>query len=88
MASAAAGKPNTVTGRNAMRYPIKTSAREECERLTKQFLEGGGLISHVKDGRITMTCSHCGRRQVFAARTVAVWGSPRCARCGARMRAG
>jgi hypothetical protein len=61
-----------------MRYPIKTSVREECERLTKQFLEGGGLISHVKDGRLTMTCEHCGRRQVFSARTVAVWGSPRC----------
>jgi hypothetical protein len=34
-----------------------------------------------------MACGHCGRRQVFAARTVAVWGSPRCPRCGAAMRA-
>ena len=41
MASAAAGKPNTVTGGNAMRYPIKTSVREECERLTEQYLANG-----------------------------------------------
>jgi hypothetical protein len=72
-----------------MRPRLKAEGlHQEIGELTRQYLEGGGLIAKVKNRRLTMECGHCGRKQVYAARTVVAWGSPPCSRCGARMRAG
>jgi hypothetical protein len=67
---------------------LKTeAAQQECEQLTRQFLDGGGLIAKINaNGKIAMQCEGCGHQRAMDARGVAAWGSPPCARCGGAMR--
>jgi hypothetical protein len=56
-----------------------------CAELTEQFLRDGGTIAKISpSGRISMTCTNCGRKRTINARDAVLFGPARCW-CGGQM---
>ena len=63
----------------------KRHVRIELQRLTDQFLEGGGQIDREGGDRVAITCTSCAYRQHVHVDFFLSFGR-RCRRCGAETR--